>query len=204
VRRLRSNRAAVVSAALAVVLTGCSGGGDSTATPGTIPPPATMAAGASEPFGPACSSVPAEGAGSFSGMATAPLATAASNNPVLSSLVSAVKQAGLGNTLNTTQDLTVFAPANDAFRAVPRATMDAARKDPKGLLTSILTGHVVAGRLAPGALAGAHQTLAGTTITVEGSGEDFTVNGNAKVVCGNVQTANATVYIIDNVLLPQR
>ena len=50
-------------------------------------------------------------------------------------------------------------------------------------------------------LAGDHKTLAGTTITVEGSGEDFTV-GKAKVVCGNVQTANATVYIIDGVLLP--
>jgi uncharacterized surface protein with fasciclin (FAS1) repeats len=97
----------------------------------------------------------------------------------------------------------VFAPTNDAFEAVPKATMDAAMKDPKGLLTTVLTGHVVAGRLAPEALAGEHKTLGGSTITVEGSGEDFTVNGNAKVVCGNVQTANATVYIIDNVLLPK-
>ena len=47
-----------------------------------------------------------------------------------------------------------------------------------------------------------HKTLGGGTITVEGSGENFTVNGKAKVICGNVTTANATVYIIDDVLLP--
>jgi len=50
-------------------------------------------------------------------------------------------------------------------------------------------------------LAGTHKTLQGTTLTVKGSGEDFTVNG-AKVVCGNVQTANATVYLVDGVLSP--
>jgi uncharacterized surface protein with fasciclin (FAS1) repeats len=65
----------------------------------------------------------------------------------------------------------------------------------------VLTNHVVAGRLAPDQVAGEHETLAGTKITVEGSGEDFSV-GEAKVVCGDVQTANATVYIIDGVLLP--
>jgi uncharacterized surface protein with fasciclin (FAS1) repeats len=75
-------------------------------------------------------------------------------------------------------------------------------KDPKGLLTKVLTNHVVAGRLTPEMLAGDHKTLAGTTISVTGSGESFKV-GEANVVCGNVQTANATVYIIDGVLLPK-
>jgi uncharacterized surface protein with fasciclin (FAS1) repeats len=157
---------------------------------------------AATPFGAACSAVPASGAGSFSGMATAPVATAASNNPVLSQLVGAVKAAGLVQTLNTTKDITVFAPTNDAFAAVPKATMTAAMEDPKGLLTKVLTNHVVAGRLTPEQLAGDHKTLAGTTITVTGSGESFKV-GEANVVCGNVQTANATVYIIDGVLLPK-
>ncbi len=155
-----------------------------------------------QPFGAACSSVPASGAGSFSGMATAPVATAASNNPVLSQLVGAVKEAGLVQTLNTAKDITVFAPTNDAFAAVPKATMTAAMKDPKGLLSKVLTNHVVAGKLTPDQLAGDHKTLAGTTITVTGSGENFKV-GEANVVCGNVQTANATVYIIDGVLLPK-
>ena len=156
---------------------------------------------ASMPFGPGCAAVPADGAGSFGGMATDPVATAASNNPLLSTLVTAVTEAGLGETLNTAQDITVFAPTNDAFAALDKATMDKAMGDPKGLLTTVLTNHVVEGRLTPEMLAGEHKTLAGTTITVEGSGEDFTV-GEAKVVCGNVQTANATVYIIDGVLLP--
>ena len=157
---------------------------------------------AAEPFGAGCAAVPKDGKGSFAGMATDPVATAASNNPVLSTLVTAVGEAGLGETLNSAKDITVFAPSNDAFKAVPKATMDAAMKDPKGLLTKVLTNHVVEGRLTPDQLAGDHKTLGGGTITVSGSGESFKV-GEANVICGNVQTANATVYIIDGVLLPK-
>jgi uncharacterized surface protein with fasciclin (FAS1) repeats len=153
-------------------------------------------------FGAACSAVPATGAGSFQGMATAPVATAASNNPVLSTLVTAVTAAKLGDTLNGAKDITVFAPTNDAFAATDKATLDSAMADPSGLLTKVLTYHVVQGRLTPEMLAGTHKTLNGADLTVEGSGQDFTVNGKAMVVCGNVQTANATVYIIDGVLLP--
>lgn len=156
---------------------------------------------AAMPFGPGCEAVPKDGAGSFDGMAADPVATAASNNPALSTLVAAVQAAGLGDTLNSAEDITVFAPANGAFDALPKETMDAAMADPNGLLTTVLTNHVVEGRLSPEEVAGEHETLGGTTITVTGSGEDFTV-GEASVVCGNVQTANATVYIIDQVLLP--
>lgn len=156
----------------------------------------------SQVFGASCAAVPADGPGSFSGMATDPVATAASNNPVLSTLVTAVKKAGLVDSLNSADGITVFAPTNDAFAALDKATLDKALADPKGLLTTVLTYHVVAGKLSPADLAGTHKTLQGGTVTVTGSGEDFAVNGNAKVVCGNVQTANATVYLIDNVLLP--
>ena len=164
--------------------------------------PASMAPAMGEQFGAACSAVPADGEGSFSGMADDPVATAASNNPVLSTLVTAVTAANLGDTLNSAEDITVFAPTNDAFAALDPATLDAALADPTGLLTTVLTYHVVGGRLSPDQLAGTHETLQGGTIEVEGSGESFTVNGDANVVCGNVQTANATVYIIDAVLLP--
>ena len=153
-------------------------------------------------FGSGCAAVPKDGKGSFKGMATDPVATAASNNPLLSTLVGAVKSAGLVDTLNSAQDITVFAPVNDAFAKVDPATMKKAMGDPKGLLTKVLTNHVVPGKLTPADLAGEHKTLGGGTITVKGSGEDFTVNGKAKVICGNVTTANATVYIIDDVLLP--
>lgn len=207
-----TSRGAIVALALAVPLglAACGSTGSASAAADSTSSSSTTTSSSSTtsepmadgPFGPACSAVPATGKGSFGGMATDPVATAASNNPVLGQLVSAVGAAGLASTLNTTKDITVFAPTNDAFAAVPKATLDAAMKDPKGLLTTVLTNHVVAGRLSPDRLAGEHTTLAGTRITVAGSGQDFTV-GRAKVVCGNVQTANATVYIIDQVLLPR-
>ncbi len=152
-------------------------------------------------FGPACASVPTSGAGSFEGMAKDPVATAASNNPALSTLVTAVKKAGLVDTLNNAKDITVFAPTNDAFGKLPKKDLDAVLAD-KAMLTEVLTNHVVSGRLSPDELAGEHETLAKTKLTVTGSGENFMV-GKATVVCGNVQTANATVYIIDSVLLPK-
>ena len=212
---MRSTRLTVAALALALPLSIAACGSDSemdagstdTMSSSSAPAPSASASEsmgtemAGAPFGPGCAAVPADGAGSFSGMAQDPVATAASNNPVLSTLVTAVTEAGLGDTLNTTPDITVFAPTNDAFAAMDKATLDKAMADPKGLLTTVLTNHVVAGRLAPDQVAGEHETLAGTKITVEGSGEDFSV-GEAEVVCGDVQTANATVYIIDGVLLP--
>jgi len=157
---------------------------------------------ASAVFGEGCAAVPKDGKGSFTGMATDPVATAASNNPLLSTLVTAVKQAGLVDTLNSAPEITVFAPVNDAFAKIPAADLQKVLAD-KPTLTKILTNHVVAGKLSPDQLAGDHKTLAGTTITVKGSGENFTVGkADAKVICGNVPTANATVYIIDGVLMP--
>ncbi len=153
-------------------------------------------------FGEGCAAVPKDGSGSFNGMATDPVATAASNNPLLSTLVTAVKTAGLVDTLNSAPEITVFAPVNDAFAKIPAADLKKVLAD-KPTLTKILTNHVVAGKLSPEQLAGDHKTLAGTTITVKGSGENFTVGkADAKVICGNVPTANATVYIIDGVLMP--
>ncbi|EST38240.1 hypothetical protein N566_08560 [Streptomycetaceae bacterium MP113-05] len=155
------------------------------------------------PFGSACQSVPKEGAGSFDGMAQDPVATAASNNPALSTLVTAVKKAGLVDTLNTAEDITVFAPANSAFEKVPEEDLNALLND-KEALTKVLTYHVVGEKLTPADLEdGSYETLAKEKLTVSGSGEEYTVNDSANVVCGNVQTANATVYIIDSVLMPK-
>lgn len=220
-RTLRGTAAAAIIA-LPLMLTACSGDGDSAGAAGSADSPSSAqesdtgsgsgnasdsssekgsADQASKPFGPGCAAVPKDGAGSFAGMAADPVAAAASNNPALSTLVSAVQAAGLVDTLNSAQDITVFAPTNDAFGALPKETLDAAMADPTGLLTTVLTNHVVEGRLSPDQVAGEHQTLGGGKITVSGSGENFMV-GEATVVCGNVQTANATVYIIDQVLLP--
>jgi uncharacterized surface protein with fasciclin (FAS1) repeats len=215
--KLRNNRGATFAAvgvALTLSLSACGGEQETTeaapkakatASPDVTAsesPDAAMASG--QQFGAGCAAVPADGEGSFAGMADDPVATAASNNPELSTLVTAVKSAGLVDTLNGAQDITVFAPANSAFAALDKATMDAAMAAPKGLLTKVLTLHVVPGKKSPEQLAGTFETLNGEKIIVKGSGEDFTVGDKgAKVVCGNVQTANATVYIIDQVLLPQ-
>lgn len=210
-RTLRKNRIALtgVGAVLALTAAACSssGGGtaDTSTAGGSTPTSAASADNASTdgPFGPACSSVPADGKGSFSGMQQDAVATAASNNPVLSTLVTAVTAANLGDTLNSAENITVFAPSNGAFEAMDQATLKAALDDPSGLLKNVLTYHVIGQRLSPDELAGTFETLNGAELTIKGSGEDFTVGDNgAKVVCGNVQTANATVYIIDGVLLP--
>lgn len=166
------------------------------------PTESESATAASGEFGAACSAVPKNGPGSFQGMSEAPVANAASANPVLKTLVTAVTEADLVDTLNSAQDITVFAPANDAFAAVPKKDLNALLAD-KPTLTKVLQYHVVPGKLAPEDVAGTHKTLAGPEVTVEGSGEEFTVGeGGASVICGNVQTANATVYIIDGVLMP--
>ncbi|MFJ9107335.1 fasciclin domain-containing protein [Streptomyces sp. NPDC102283] len=155
------------------------------------------------PFGPACASVPEDGAGSFDGMAQDPVATAASNNQALSTLVAAVKKAGLVDTLNNAQNITVFAPTNDAFAKIPKADLDKVLAD-KEMLTSILTYHVVGEKLSPKQLeSGTYDTLQKSTLATKGSGENYTVNDTSKVVCGNVPTANATVYIVDTVLMPK-
>ncbi|WP_175442275.1 fasciclin domain-containing protein [Humibacillus sp. DSM 29435] len=180
------------------------GGNSSTSAPMTdTPAPSETSADAMNAvFGAGCALVPKDGKGSFNGMANEPVATAASANPLLSTLVTAVKAAGLVDTLNSAPEITVFAPTNDAFAKIPADTLKKVLAD-KPTLTKILTNHVIAGKLSPDMLAGTHKTLAGTEITVKGSGENFTVGkADAKVVCGNVPTANATVYIIDSVLMP--
>ncbi|QBJ93536.1 fasciclin domain-containing protein [Streptomyces seoulensis] len=156
-----------------------------------------------QPFGPACSSVPKNGAGSFDGMSKDPVATAASNNPALSTLVAAVKKAGLVDTLNNAQNITVFAPTNDAFNKIPKATLDKVLAD-KAQLTKILTYHVVGKKLAPKDLEnGSFDTLEKSKVMTSGMGESYTVNDSSKVVCGNVKTSNANVYIVDTVLMPK-
>ncbi|WP_157244988.1 fasciclin domain-containing protein [Nonomuraea typhae] len=195
-----------LTAAAALALTGC-GGSTGMAAQSPAPPPASSAAPSAAapvdgPFGAACAAVPKDGEGSFTGMADDPVATAASNNPVLSTLVAAVKKAGLADTLNSATDITVFAPTDDAFAAIPKAALDKVLAD-KETLTKILTYHVVAGRKAPAELSSADlKTLEGGTLSVKRGGMAYTVN-DANVICGNVPTGNATVYIIDKVLMPK-
>ncbi|MFG1932219.1 fasciclin domain-containing protein [Mycobacterium sp. NPDC048908] len=157
--------------------------------------------------GPACASYAQQvptGPGSIAAMAQEPVAVAASNNRLLTTLTAAVSgklnpNVNLVDTLNGGQ-FTVFAPVDDAFAKLPPATIDSLKTDSAGL-TNILTYHVVPGRLTPQDVDGVHKTVQGADLTVTGSGNNLTVN-NASVVCGGVQTANSTVYLIDAVLTP--
>lgn len=195
--------AIALSTTLAIAGCGSSNSSDTAADPAASGDTSSAPAGAeAQTFGAGCTAVPKTGAGSFNGMATAPVASAASANPVLSTLVTAVKKAGLVDTLNSQKSLTVFAPTNDAFGEIPPKTLKAVLAD-KATLTKILTYHVVAGALAPDQLAGTHKTLEGGDLTISGSDPDFVVGTQkASIVCGNVPTANATVYIVNSVLMP--
>ncbi|WP_300641564.1 fasciclin domain-containing protein [Nocardioides sp.] len=207
---LRRTGASVATlAALSIGLTACSSEDDSSAeettseeapAPAEEEEPEAEASAGDQTFGDACSAVPTNGQGSFDGMVDDPVATAASNNPLLGTLVTAVGEAGLVDTLNDAEALTVFAPTDDAFAAIPEEDLNAVLADQE-LLTSILTYHVVGQQLDPEAVVGEQETLQGGTVTVEGDTEGMTVNG-ANVLCGNIPTANATVYVIDTVLMP--
>ncbi|MBT0567313.1 fasciclin domain-containing protein [Williamsia sp. CHRR-6] len=163
---------------------------------------------ASGPVGAGCAAYAeanASGPGSVQGMAMDPVATAASNNPLLKTLVSAVSgklnpKVNLVDTLNGGQ-FTVFAPVDDAFAKIPAATIDTLKTD-DATLSKILTYHVVPGQLTPEQVIGKHKTVQGGEVDVTGTPDKLTVNGNSNVICGGVKTANATVYLIDSVLMP--
>jgi uncharacterized surface protein with fasciclin (FAS1) repeats len=144
--------------------------------------------------------------GTLGGMTDDPVATAASSNPVLTTLVTAVGEAGLVDTLNSAPAPTVFAPTDCAFAALDPATLDAALADPTGLLTQVLGFHVVPGeQLDAAALAGLTEvtTFSGAALPISADGGTITVGDDqAQVVVPDIETANATVHLIDNVMLP--
>lgn len=208
--------AAVSLAAVAAIgFSACSSKSESAKQPSSSPasssaaPASTSAAAdpAAGLIGTGCADYAAlhsSGPASLTGMSQNPVATAASNNPLLSTLTSALSgklnpQVNLVETLNNGQ-YTVFAPTNDAFDKLPAETIDKLKTDSQ-LLTKILTYHVVQGQETPAKVDGAHKTLQGADVNVVGAGNDLKVN-NAGLVCGGVHTANATVYMIDTVLMP--
>jgi uncharacterized surface protein with fasciclin (FAS1) repeats len=134
-----------------------------------------------------------------------PVAVAASNNPILTTLTAAVSgklnpKVDLVDTLNG-GEFTVFAPVDDAFAKIDPATIETLKTD-DALLSKILTYHVVPGQITPDEIVGTHATVQGGSVTVTGSGDALKVD-DANVICGGVQTKNATVYLIDSVLMPK-
>ncbi|MFE5407700.1 fasciclin domain-containing protein [Microbacterium sp. NPDC056569] len=210
----RASAGLMLAVAATFALSACSMGG-STAEPSTPPSEPSMEA-SEEPMtadpaanlvGPGCAAyaeaVP-DGDGSIEGMSADPVAVAASNNPMLTTLTAAVSgqlnpEVNLVDTLNG-DEFTVFAPVDDAFAAIDPATIESLKTDTE-TLTSILTYHVIPGQIEPADIAGTHTTVQGADLEVTGEGDMWMVN-DANVICGGVQTANATVYLIDAVLMP--
>jgi len=211
--------------AAALVVTGCSSAAPEASAPAEEPmasespmetpmesespmeDPEMTADPAANLVGPGCmdyASMVPDGPGSVVGMSQDPVAVAASNNPLLTTLVAAVSgqlnpEVDLVSTLNG-DEFTVFAPVDAAFEKIDPATIETLKTD-TDLLTSILTYHVVPGQIEPADIAGMHDTVNGAALEVTGSGDELMVN-DAMVICGGVQTANATVYLIDTVLMP--
>jgi uncharacterized surface protein with fasciclin (FAS1) repeats len=151
-------------------------------------------------FSPACGKIPATGTGSRRWMASVPVVTAASRNPLLTDLAHAAEVAGLARTLNSESAVTLFAPDNSAFSALGRGnynTLMASKAD----LAEVLKYHVVTGRVTPAELAERKplMTLAGLPVHPVESRNVYKVNG-VRVICGNLRAANATIYIVDGVL----
>ena len=217
-----------VAAAALLSLTACGGSGSTagssaSSAPMSSAPSSSMAspsssamasssAGTMDPaanlVGPGCAAYAKQvptGAGSVEGMALDPVAVAASNNPILTTLTAAVSgklnpKVDLVDTLNG-GEFTVFAPVDDAFKKIDPATIETLKTD-DALLSKILTYHVVPGQITPDKIAGTHATVEGGSVTVTGSGDNLKVD-NANVVCGGVKTKNATVYLVDSVLMPK-
>jgi uncharacterized surface protein with fasciclin (FAS1) repeats len=226
VKRIQRLAAVGAMAAMTAVVGACSSAqapttGSQASAPASEPaepgaeapaPAGTGATKISDIFGPACSQVPKEGPGSAQGMVNDPVATAASHNPLLTTLTKAVTAANLTDALNSpAATYTVFAPADSAFQAleaqhpgiITRLTTAPNVASPDSELAKILKYHVVGQRYDAAGLvqAGTVDSLEGGKIKLGGTAAAPTVNG-APVLCGNIPTKNATVFVIGQVLTP--
>jgi uncharacterized surface protein with fasciclin (FAS1) repeats len=202
------HRKAIAAAGLSVVaILGAAACSIDSSSEASTPSASAMADPAANLVGPGCAAYAEQvptGPGSVTGMAQDPVTVAASNNPVLKTLTQAVSgqlnpNVNLVDTLNG-GEFTVFAPTDDAFAKIDPATIEKLKTD-SDLLTSILTYHVVPGQASPTQVVGDLTTVQGGTVAVTGAADDLKVN-DAGLVCGGVATANATVYMIDTVLMP--
>jgi uncharacterized surface protein with fasciclin (FAS1) repeats len=139
------------------------------------------------------------------GCATTPapktVAEVAATTPELSTLNKLINDAGLAATLNGPGPYTIFAPTNDAFKAVPAKTMDALSKD-KAMLTAVLNYHVVAGQLTSADIKnGPAKTLQGGNLALSKSGTFVTVE-DAVVTQADLKASNGVVQIVDRVFIP--
>ncbi|MFE1754201.1 fasciclin domain-containing protein [Streptomyces anandii] len=148
-------------------------------------------------FGPGCSSISQK-----ADTVKDKVSQAAAAYPQLSQLVSATVRAGLNGTLDGKPHITVFAPNDQAFQKVTVSQLSSLLGN-QGQLKKVLNYHVVDQQITPDELSkGSFTTVEGGKLTTSGSGTSFKVNDKANIVCGNIKAANATIYVIDEVLQP--
>ena len=218
-RHLTTSRAlpaAATAAALSLLTAACASSASSSApaAAGTSAQPSTshsMTHAAASPsesmaetagmIGNDCGMIPAAGMGSMHGMAMDPVAVAASHNPLITTLAAEITKARLASTLDSAKNITVFAPDNQAFKNL--TAHDMTMMSGTAELAKVLKYHVVAVRITPAVLAHGIRltTLEGSPLMTSKMGSVYEVN-SADVTCGPLHTANATVYIINKVLIP--
>lgn len=176
------------------------GAGPVSVTPSPSPSGGS-AAGTAARVGADCAMIPAKGKGSIGSMSTEQAVKAASTNPQLSVFTSAIRSAGLDKRLNTRQSYTLIIPVNSAFAALTKTQI--ARLHNASELPKIVGYQTVKGMISPPQFAASTRpaTLQGTPLTLSKSGSVYKVN-DATVLCGNIKTSNASVYIVSKVLLP--
>lgn len=131
------------------------------------------------------------------------VADALARDPQLSTLNSLVTQAGLTDTLKGTGPFTVFAPTNDAFKAVPQKTLDEVAANP-ALLKSVLTYHVLAAKVSAADVKNGNvKTVQGANVAVSKAGEFVTVE-DAMVQKADIAATNGVIHTIDRVLMPPK
>jgi uncharacterized surface protein with fasciclin (FAS1) repeats len=132
------------------------------------------------------------------------IAQIVASNPNFSTLLAAVKAAGLVDTLSGPGPFTVFAPTNEAFAKIPKETLDALLKD-KAALTKVLTYHVVAGKVKSTDVVKLKEakTVQGQSVTIEVKERAVILNGNSKVTAVDIEASNGVIHVIDTVLLPK-
>lgn len=130
---------------------------------------------------------------------TATVADVIAGNPSLSTLNSLVQKAGLVNTLKSAGPFTVFAPSNDAFKAVPAKALEDIANNPARLV-DVLTFHVVPAKVMAGQVTNAKvKSVHGANIETSVAGTFVTVE-NGMVISADLQAGNGVVHIIDSVL----
>lgn len=203
IRKTRTTVAVAAAMSAALLLGACSSGsGTNDSASAETTPPATASPATTSPATMAPSVAPT------TAPSTQTVVGVAASNPEFSTLVAAVKAAGLADTLSGAGPFTVFAPTNAAFAKLPAGTVDSLLKpESKDKLAGILTYHVVPGKvMAADAKPGAVKTVNGESFTIGVQGSDVVITdgqGNAsKVVQTDIPASNGVIHVIDTVLLP--